>query len=314
MKKPIILLCMAGLMIQSASASVYRLSKTMSHAESTDTTQLTARDSVIVLDSDMPESLDVMGLRFDMTRKYSSQKTGEKSWVEYYAVPEYGYRVRLTKDTERGVTAITVRDRNKNLFLYEPEDAPVPVSYVPPILVRQVEHKYLDSKGELIVVQDGRPSENWIKKMDTDMEYQSFTADSTMLYIRITDRFGKLRKGRGSQGDYSYVTSIMTKKTETPEMIYIGRWEKKLKKYDRFEICDSQGRQLLCTPIPIKGTTIPIPIFSRCTCPVCQSRPRKRRDDPHKHSYYMTLYIKGAIGSHIPGRGVLEGWREQEVD
>lgn len=56
MRKAIFLFCVAGLTVQSVSASIYRLSKTMSHAESTDTTQLTARDSVIVLDSDMPES------------------------------------------------------------------------------------------------------------------------------------------------------------------------------------------------------------------------------------------------------------------
>ncbi|MBE5033185.1 hypothetical protein [Gallalistipes aquisgranensis] len=85
-----------------------------------------------------------MGLRFDMTRKYSSRKTGEKSWTEYYSVSEYDYRVGLEKDTERGVTAILLRDRNKNLFRYIPEDEPIPVSYVPPILVRKAVFEYFD--------------------------------------------------------------------------------------------------------------------------------------------------------------------------
>lgn len=132
-----------------------------------------------------------------------------------------------------------------------------------------------------------------------------------MLYVRITDRSGNTRQGRGG---WSYTFPLKVQKATASEIPYIGHWEKKLHKYDRLEIYDPQGRQLLCTPIPIKGTTIPVPIFSRCTCPVCQSRPRKRRDDPHRYSYYMTLYIKGTIGSHIPGRGVLEGWREQEVE
>ncbi len=294
-----------------SSASVYRLKETVPHAGHPATPQLTALDSVIVLDSDTPESLKVMGLRFDMTRKYSSRKTGEKSWTEYYSVPEYGYRVGLEKDTERGVTAILLRDRNKNLFRYVPEDAPVPVSYVPPILVRKAGFEYFDKRNTPIGGWEEPPEADRVKKLEMYLEYQSFAADSTMLYVRITDRSGNTRQGRSG---WSYTFPLKVQKATASEISYAGHWKKKLHKYDRLEIYDPQGRQLLCTPIPIKGTTIPVPIFSRCICPVCQSRPRKRRDDPHRYSYYMTLYIKGTIGSHIPGRGVLEGWREQEVE
>ena len=283
----------------------------MSHAESTDTTQLTARDSVIVLDSDMPESLEVMGLRFDMTRKYSSQKTGEKSWEEYYAVPEYGYRVRLTKDTERGVTAITVRDRNKNLFLYEPEDAPVTVSYVPPILVRKAAFEYFDKNGNPVGTPEDLPTAEWVKKLDTELEYQSFTADSATLYVRITDRSGNTRQGRGG---WSYTFPLKVQKATAAEISYAGHWEKRLHKYDRLEIYDPQGRQLLCTPIPSKGRIVRLPVFMYCGCDKCRNWNPNRGISVRQYPYFERIAIGKTIGDHVPRYGIITGWRNVEVD